>query len=98
MCVAARRYAAEQPNEVAPFHPLGIAFTADGQGDSITDLRVSRQGFAALRDINPTNDRIGSNSAFAVLFQRPLPPTADIAPRWLWAAMCHNRTHAVQQV
>jgi hypothetical protein len=62
MCVSrrARRRAAEQPNEVAPFHPLGIAFTARGKGDSITDLCGSRQGFAALRDINPNNDRIGS--------------------------------------
>jgi len=54
------RRRAEQLNEAAPFHPLGIAFTAHGQGDSITDLRGSRQGFAALRDCDPPYVGLGS--------------------------------------
>ena len=28
----------------------------------------------------------------------PLPPAADMPPFWLWAAMCHKATYAVQQV
>jgi len=41
-------------------HPLGIAFTAHGKDSSITDLRGSRQGLAALRNFNPAYSRIGS--------------------------------------
>src|SRR5437763_1101400 len=29
--------------------------------------------------------------------QRPLSPAADKPSRMLWPALCHNRTHAVQQ-
>jgi hypothetical protein len=41
----ARRRAAEQPNEAAPFHPLRIAFTAHGQGLQHNGFGGSRQGW-----------------------------------------------------
>src|SRR5262245_11934350 len=75
--------------ELAPFHQQFLpCFEAeDSTAGDLLHCGISKEPLSAVGQTRPSPSTL----------QRPLPPTADIAPRWLLAAMCHEATYAVQQ-
>src|SRR5262245_63898400 len=76
--------AAEQGDEVAPFQT-----EASRASDRKNSIPLRRQETAALRNFDLVYVGFGVKLGLPrSMLERPLPPTADIPPPWLRAAMC----------